>query len=192
MPVIMTKKALDAGETEVTVAVDNATARENLLRLAASYSMKAGVSESDGVISVRMTGKPVAPKDANASEGDACSAAAAGGKSTVCYFIARDALGSGDDELGRNLMKMALYTLAHDETPPSAIAFMNGGVKLPAGDNGDVIESIKLLVSRGTKVLVCGTCLNFFKLTDNLRAGDVSNMYDILSLLASSGKVISL
>ena len=40
------------------------------------------------------------------------------------------------------------------------------------------------------QVLVCGTCLNFYGLTDQLMVGTVSNMYDILSQMQAAAKVI--
>ena len=40
--------------------------------------------------------------------------------------------------------------------------------------------------------MVCGTCLNFFGITDELKVGEVSNMYDILERMHESSKVITL
>ena len=38
--------------------------------------------------------------------------------------------------------------------------------------------------------MVCGTCLNFYGLTDKLAVGGVTNMYTIVEKLVSAGKVI--
>ena len=107
-------------------------------------------------------------------------------------FIGKDTVGSGDDTLGYNLLKMALYTLAQGDDVPASVLFMNGGVKLPAGDEPQVIESLAQLIEKGTEVLVCGTCLNYFGLTEQLKIGTVSNMYDILGRMQSAAKVITL
>ena len=40
-------------------------------------------------------------------------------------------------------------------------------------------------------MLVCGTCLNYYGITDELKAGTVSNMYEILEKMKSSAKVIT-
>ena len=37
-----------------------------------------------------------------------------------------------------------------------------------------------------------GTCLNFYGLTDQLKVGTVSNMYDIVTRMQKAAKVISL
>ena len=70
-----------------------------------------------------------------------------------------------------NLMKMALYTLAQGDNVPAYVLFMNAGVKLPAGEEQQVIDSLMTLIERGTIVLVCGTCLNFFEIADRLKVG---------------------
>lgn len=107
-------------------------------------------------------------------------------------FVGSDGIGSGDGELGRNLMKMALYTLAEAGDPPVSLLFMNAGVKLVAGGERQVAESVASLIEQGTEVLVCGTCLDFYGLKDALAVGEVSNMYDILERMREASKVVSL
>ena len=68
---------------------------------------------------------------------------------------------------------------------------MNDGVKL-AVNNPDTIEHLQTLVNKGVELLVCGTCLNFYGLSEELKVGTVSNMYDILSRMQAATKVISL
>ena len=49
-PVIMTKKEADAGEKEITVLVDNETARENVLKFGNKLQYHTSVEEkSDGI-----------------------------------------------------------------------------------------------------------------------------------------------
>ena len=99
-------------------------------------------------------------------------------------------MGEGDPELGSSLMEMALFTLSKQETPPKALVFMNGGVRIPCRA-GQCAEALQSLEEKGVQILVCGTCLNFYGLTDRILAGTVSNMYEILACL-QSGAVISL
>lgn len=185
IPVVMAKKELDAGCDDLTVAVDNATAVANLTRLAESRGLQLAVDEQNGLFSVRMYGKGEAPAPAPAAS---CAAAGDG----YAIFIGKDHLGEGDPELGYNLLKMAIYTLSQSEQPPACIVFMNSGVKLPAGGEQQIIDNLNQLIARGSEVLVCGTCLNFYQLTDQLKAGQISNMYDILDRLRLTSKVISL
>ena len=101
-------------------------------------------------------------------------------------------MGEGDPQLGRNLMKMAVYTLSESDDAPASLLFMNSGVKLVAGEEPQVVESCHKLIERGCEVLVCGTCLNFYGLTEKLEVGDISNMYDILGKMQKASKVITL
>ena len=44
--------------------------------------------------------------------------------------------------------------------------------------------------AQGVEILTCGTCLNYYGLTEKLAVGGVTNMYTIVEKLASAGKVI--
>jgi selenium metabolism protein YedF len=112
--------------------------------------------------------------------------------SGYAVFIGKDVVGAGARELGYNLMKMALYTLAQGDSVPAYVLFMNDGVKLPAGEEQQVIDSLMTLLEKGSIILVCGTCLNYYELADRLKVGTVSNMYDIMSAMQRADKVITL
>ena len=184
-PVIMAKKAISAGESSFTVLVDNTTAVENLKRLAENQGFDAAAAEAEGVFSVAFTRTGCAACE----EAVNAPLPAPGGDWAV--FVGRDIIGDGDRELGTNLMRMFFYTLSQGEDKPGAVLFMNAGVKLPTLDE-QVVEHLKALSAVGVEILVCGTCLNFYGLTDQLRVGTVSNMYDIVTRMQKAGKVVSL
>ena len=100
-----------------------------------------------------------------------------------------DAMGRGDDALGTLLMKGFIYALTQLETLPSALIFYNGGARLTVEGSAS-LEDIKSLEAQGVEVLTCGTCLNFFGLSEKLAVGSVSNMYSIVEKLSTAGKVI--
>ena len=184
MPVLLAKKEIDGGCQDLTVLVDNETAVENLTRLGNSAGMRVATGENADGRFVRLTGEgkivetPVI----------ACPATGSG----YAVFIGKDVVGAGDRELGYNLMKMALYTLAQGDSVPAHVLFMNEGVKLPAGEEQQVIDSLMTLLEKGTIILVCGTCLNYYGIADRLKVGTVSNMYDILGAMQRADKVITL
>ena len=184
-PVIMAKKAISAGESTFTVLVDNTTAVENLKRLAENQGFDAAVTEQGGAFHLAFvrTGCPACEEAVNSP------LPAPGGDWAV--FVGRDIIGDGDRELGTNLMRMFFYTLSQGEDKPGAVLFMNAGVKLPTLDE-QVVEHLKALSAVGVEILVCGTCLNFYGLTEQLRVGTVSNMYDIVTRMQKAGKVVSL
>ena len=106
--------------------------------------------------------------------------------------LTKEGLGNGDAELGMSLAKMAIFTLSESENIPTYVLFMNGGVKLTTGVEPQIVENLNTLIEKGTKVLVCGTCLNFFGIKEDCKVGTVSNMYDILGAMQEVSKVITL
>lgn len=183
MPVILAKKALDAGEATVRIRVDNAVAVENLKRLASSTGRQAQTEETGDGFAVVLSGD-------GALECTLLPVVENNGGGSLALFIGRDGIGTGDETLGRNLMKMFFLTLAEGDTVPGSILFMNGGVLLPTG-NEQVIEALEVLQARGAEILVCGTCLNAYGIQDQLRVGTVSNMYEIQKRMLQAGRVIT-
>lgn len=187
IPVVIAKQAIAGGKLPFTIEVDNQTSVENLTRLAASQGLAAPVRDlSGGAFALDFS----RPGETPAAESTPAAPLPAPGGDYV-VFIGRDIVGSGDRTLGTNLIRMFFYTLANSDSLPAALLFMNDGVKLPTLDD-QVVEHLQALSARGVEVLVCGACLNFYGLTDSLRAGTVSNMYDIVSRMQSAAKVISM
>ena len=46
------------------------------------------------------------------------------------------------------------------------------------------------IADKGVDIRTCGTCLNFYGLTEKLTVGGVTNMYEIVETLAKAGKVV--
>ena len=46
------------------------------------------------------------------------------------------------------------------------------------------------LESEGVEIVNCGTCLDFFKLKDDLKVGNITNMYDIVERMEKADKII--
>ena len=103
--------------------------------------------------------------------------------------VETETMGRGSDELGRTLMKGFLFAVGQLPQLPKTILFYNGGAHLTV-EGSPVLEDLKKLEAQGVEILTCGTCLNFYGLTDRLAVGGVTNMYDIVERLASAGKVI--
>lgn len=191
MPLVMAKKEIDAGCHDLAVQVDNETAVKNLTRLGKKTGLAVSCEEIEGGWLMAFSegdGATAFEIDLGAA-GAACST---GGGCGYAVFVSKDHIGDGDGELGYNLMKMALYTLSESELVPASLLFMNAGVKLVAGDEQQIIDNVRALEERGTEVLVCGTCLDFYGVKESLKVGEVSNMYDILGRMQEAAKVITL
>ncbi len=91
--------------------------------------------------------------------------------------------------MGRILMEGFINTLLEQDRIPDRILFMNAGVKFTIQASA-VSDTLKKLTDRGCEILVCGTCLEFFSLTDKLSVGTVSNMFDIQGALLEATSVV--
>jgi len=185
MPVVKATKALGAmnGGT-LEVLVDNEIAVQNLDRMAASRGLKAqSSSREDGFhVVIEVTGGQKQPEQ----EAPACRPDRRGS-----FVVAVDTavMGRGSDELGGVLMKGFLYAVSQLETLPKAILFYNGGAHLTTEGSAS-LEDLRSMEAQGVEIMTCGTCLNFYGLTDKLAVGKVTNMYSIVETLAGAEKVV--
>lgn len=98
-------------------------------------------------------------------------------------------MGEGSDELGTALMKSFIYALTELEELPETILLYNGGAYLSC-EGSDSLEDLKSLEAQGVEIMTCGTCLNFYGLTEKLAVGSVTNMYTIVEKLTQAGNVV--
>ena len=189
-PVLETKKALEApGADEILVMVDNLSSKENVRRFAESQGHQVSITEEKGVFELKIRRKKGEQKPESAgrkTEAFQCLA-----PRDLVVFIDTDSLGRGSEELGRILMRSFLQTLEQSDVSPQKVILINSGVKL-ACEGSEVLEDLQELSAKGTEILSCGTCLDFFGIKKKLSAGKVSNMYEILNSLARAGKVIKI
>lgn len=189
-PVILTKNALES-HSDVVVLVDNAIAVENVKRFATSAGCSVEVAdESDGIFRIHIKKQAEIEADNQDSECISCSLdipSSASGPSV--YVIASDKMGKGSDELGTILMKAFIHTVIDLEARPDVMIFYNSGVKL-AIEGSDVLDDLQKLEEKEIRILVCGTCANYFGITEKVAVGIVSNMYDIADTLSRAGHIV--
>ena len=180
IPVVKTKDAirqLGADGGVVETLVDNEIAVQNLTKMAnqKGYGVE---SEKLGENEYRVVMTVGAGADLPAEGEETVCVVPAGQKNTV-VVVGADHMGEGEGELGKNLLKAFLYALSQQETLPRTILFYNGGAFLTCQGSLS-LEDLKSMAERGVEILTCGTCLNFYGLTEKLAVGDVTNMYDIV------------
>jgi selenium metabolism protein YedF len=188
-PVILTRKAM-AGAAQVVTLVDNETSVTNVSRMAHKAGWQVEVLEKDDGFRLEMS------QEEGAAGAPEPAAEPAVGRAEVLagplvLVISADGMGRGNVELGQILVRGFFHTLGEVEPLPQTIIFFNTGVKL-ACQGSPVLEDLQALEATGIEILVCGTCLNYFELTDELAAGQVSNMYDIAETMLGAGKVVTL
>jgi len=180
IPVVKTKDAirqLGADGGVVETLVDNEIAVQNLTKMAnqKGYGVE---SEKLGENEYRVVMTVGAGADLPAEGEETVCVVPAGQKNTV-VVVGADHMGEGEGELGKNLLKAFLYALSQQETLPRTILFYNGGASLTCQGSLS-LEDLKSMAERGVEILTCGTCLNFYGLTEKLAVGGVTNMYDIV------------
>ena len=188
LPVVNAKKASEE-MTEggvLTALVDNEIAVQNLEKMAQQKGYGFLVKEKKEKEShVEFTVSETEP--AETEEKTVCLVPAA--KKTKLVVLSADHMGEGAEELGKILMKSFLYALTQQDELPDTILFYNGGAKLTC-EGSESLEDLKDLAARGVEILTCGTCLNFYGITEKLQVGSVTNMYDIVERMSSADRVI--
>ncbi|MGL4849174.1 MAG: sulfurtransferase-like selenium metabolism protein YedF [Clostridium sp.] len=166
-PVVETKKYFEAIDKGIgVILVDNEIANTNVTRFAEGAGFIVNSELIDGIYEITIEKKE--KKEEVKNDG-------------FSILVTTDKLGEGNDELGKTLMKSYLYALSEAEDVPEEIIFLNGGVKLTCGEN-NVIESIKEVERKGAKIISCGACLDFYSLKEELKIGEVGNMYSIVEI----------
>ena len=189
LPVVKTLKALGtlAGPGEVETVVDNKIAVENLSRMAGSKGCEFS-SERTGEKEwhcVTACSEAVAVA-AGEAEGAECYVPA---KKNVVVQVSAGVMGAGDDVLGKKLMKAFIFSLTQLDELPQTILFYNGGAYLTC-EGSDSLEDLKNLADAGVEILTCGTCTDFYGISDKLAVGEVTNMYVIAQKLSGASVVV--
>lgn len=177
-PVIEVRKVLLASpNARLAVLVEDHVARQNLQRLASSLGWAIEEADRHGIPTLEFIPPVNAVSATSASSG------------TTVVLVAAATMGSGNDELGRILLRNFLLTLPELEIPPTAIYFINGGVKLTVAD-ADTIEILQKLADLGIDLASCGLCLEFFGLKEKVAVGRITNMLDIVQGMTNAGSVL--
>jgi selenium metabolism protein YedF len=186
-PVLQTRAILiEESPAALRVLVDNAAAQQNVQRFLESQGYHTSLEQSGadylvtGSAGERLEGEP-APAAKKTPAAD----------KKIIVLCATDRMGFGDDALGLSLMVNFLSTLKEMGGELWRCIFVNSGVKLTI-EGARTLEALTDLEGRGVKILVCGTCLNHYRLLEKKRVGETTNMLDIVTALQLADKVISL
>lgn len=174
IPVIRAKQAIHAhpGET-IEILVDNQIATENLSKMAAQLGLACACEKKDDAhFIVKISGNAENHQDKSEFEHSAKYAVVVDG----------DTMGKGDPVLGAKLIEGFIYALTEQDELPKYLVFYNSGVKLSC-KNDKVIADLHTLIQKGVKVLSCGLCLDFYGLKEDLKAGEITNMYRIIEIM---------
>ena len=186
IPVIKTKKAIAAltGPETIEVLVDNEIAVQNVTKMASGSGGKVTsekLGDAEFKVTIEMEGAPAADEAEAVCVPDA--------RDNTVVVVSSDRMGSGNDELGKVLIKGFIFAVTQLDTLPKTMLFYNGGATLTTEDS-DSLEDLKSLETQGVEIMTCGTCLDYYGLKDKLAVGTVTNMYSIVETMAKAGRIV--
>ena len=187
LPVVKAKKAIAElnGAGEVEILVDNEIAVQNLTKMAQQKGLVYSAEKlAEREYSVRFTVGEAVPEREEKAE-----ACVPDTRTDTVVVIASDQMGEGAEELGKTLLKAFVFSLTQQDKLPKTILFYNGGAHLTC-EGSPMLEDLKALEAEGVEILTCGTCLNFYGLTEKLAVGGVTNMYVIAEKMLGAGNVV--
>lgn len=191
IPVVKTKQAIRElnGPGTVETLVDNEIAVQNLTKMAhqKGYAVQSEQLEANRFRVVMTIGDgaelPEEPVD------ELCPSCNPGAEKKIVVAVGTNKMGDGSDELGATLLKGFLYALSQQDQLPATILFYNGGAALTC-EGSQSLEDLQAMQEQGVEILTCGTCLNYYGLTETLRVGEVTNMYVIVEKMTQADCVI--
>lgn len=183
----MVKEALTELEPgdELKVQTDNDTSLQNLLSYLKDQGVAPEVSSEGGVHTLIFT---VPESDFSASNPAAYCSSGLPDDYVVC--IKGELMGEGDPDLGKLLMETFVEHLKLQEQLPTHVVLYNSGVKL-AMKSSPVCSSLTELEELGTRIMLCGTCIDHYGIQFDIGVGMISNMVVLTETLASAGHVVT-
>jgi selenium metabolism protein YedF len=194
-PVLLTKNTIETEKPgQIRVILDNEASGQNVSRFLSSknFSVTMGKQGSEVIVTGLIQEGGIskgedAPVTCDISEKDHLPKH----EKKIVVMITSNCLGRGDDDLGTKLIVNFIKTLKEMGRELWRLIFVNSGVKLTI-ENAQTLEDLKDLEKLGIKILVCGTCLDHFKLLEKKRVGETTNMLDIVTAMQLADKVINI
>ena len=103
--------------------------------------------------------------------------------------LSGNVMGTGEEKLGKALMKAFVFALTKQDVLPETILCYNSGAYLTC-EGSESLEDFKALEAEGVNIMTCGTCLDFYGMKEKLAVGTVTNMYDIVETMENAKSII--
>lgn len=168
-PVLQTKAALQKDQPQsVQIVADNAADQENVQRFLASQGFQTALEINGddyivmGTCISRAGRRTESPAELKSDV------------KKIMVVCATDRIGFGDERLGIKLMVNFLRTLKEMGSDLWRLVFVSNGVKLTI-EASEALDDLKAYEKDGLRILVCGTCLNHFNITEKMQVGEMTN-----------------
>jgi len=190
-PLVETRRAIkmsNPGEV-LSVVVDNSTSLKNILRFLEDNGVECVVKQEAESSSITFN-VPLQMAQPDKRAEQYCDVSPKPDVNSGFIVLLNSAtMGKGNDDLGKILMKGFLSTLLELNATPTEIICYNSAVTL-ACKSSDTAATLQQISERGVKITLCGTCVDFYNLRDDLAVGQISNMLYIAERLSSGVRVI--
>jgi selenium metabolism protein YedF len=185
-PLIMLKEALQSLEegTRLAVVTDSDTSLKNMVTYLKDNGVEPEVT-TKGKKHTIVTDRPASSLE----ESNPAAYCQTDPPDDYVVCIKSELMGEGDPELGRLLMETFVENLKLQEKLPTHVVLYNSGVKL-ATRQSPLCSSLTELEELGTRIMLCGTCIDHYDIQYDIAVGMISNMVVITETLASAGHVI--
>lgn len=193
LPVVNAKKAAEemhAGDV-LTVLVDNEIAVQNLQKFANHKGYQVSgekLAENEYAVKMQITSGEMQPAQ-EVDEKEEISCTLDTKKKGMVVVLSANVMGTGEEKLGKALMKAFVFALTRQDVLPETILCYNTGAYLTC-EGADTLEDLKSLEAEGVNIMTCGTCLDFYEMKEKLAVGSVTNMYEIVETMENAGKLI--
>ena len=112
----------------------------------------------------------------------------------LVLLVTREGLGQVDATerpFGVAMFDRFLHAMESQAIKPDAICFYTEGVKLLCKGSPAAL-GLGLLQGMGVRLLACRSCIEHFQLTDRICVGEICGMNDIVALLVSAERVVTI
>lgn len=193
LPVVNAKKAVEELQTGdvLTVLVDNEIAVQNLQKFAKQKGFTAAgekKAEKEYEVTIHVVSEKAVQNTPVETEAEVACAVDAR-KNGMVVVLSGNVMGTGDEKLGKSLMKAFVFAVTKQDVLPETIVCYNTGAYLTCED-ADTLEDLKILEAEGVNILTCGTCLDFYGIKEKLAVGTVTNMYEIVEVMEKAKSII--
>lgn len=190
-PLIITKKAIKAGQKDDSFAVllDNDVASCNLENYLKEMGIEFNTTKNEDLFTIHFT-LGGAPLKSVAVE-DFC--ATPSGR-IGDYVVVLSSAGMGQDKdgsmnLGKILMRGYINSLSQQDRLPKTIIMYNSGV-LVTVEGADTVPALKELAAEGVDLLLCGVCVDYYDIKQSMAVGRISNMMEIATITSCAKHVV--
>lgn len=194
LPVVNAKKAAEELHTGdvLTVLVDNEIAVQNLQKFAKQKGYTAAgekKAEKEYEVTIQVVSADASQTAVVEEQDEEVACAVDSRKNGMVIVLSANVMGTGEEKLGKSLMKAFVFAVTKQDILPETILCYNTGAYLTC-EGADTLEDLKILEAEGVNILTCGTCLDFYGMKDKLAVGGVTNMYEIVEKMEQAKTII--